>query len=133
MPKYNLKIVCPVSSSHKDRTTQELKISQGIISQVAVTWSHGSQFLSALVVRYDGAQIIPAEGGGECRGNGDIDAWPEYIEIDVSHPKVTVEVWNEGNDNEQEVLFSIVVLPAEPSWITPIREFVDMFRRLIGA
>jgi len=131
MPKYNLKIECPTTASHQERVSTELKISQGVISRVSVTWSFGSQFLNALVVRYEGGQIIPSEGGGECRGNGDIDSWTEYIELDGSHPKVTVEVWNDGNSEEQEVLFSVVILPKEPSWVTPIREFVELFRKLI--
>lgn len=133
MPKYNLKVTCPTTASHKDRTTDKLRVTMGVISQVSVTWSFGSNFLNALVVKYQGAQVIPSEGGGECRGNGDPDAWPEYIELDTPHPELEIEVWNEGNDNEQEVLLSIVVLPSEPSWITPIREFVDIFRRLTGA
>lgn len=132
MPKYNVKLTCPTSSSHKDRTTTELKVSQGVISQVAVTWSFGSNFLNALVVNYEKGQIIPSEGGGECRGNGDPETWPEYIELDRPHPKLDIEIWNDGNDEEQDVLLSIVVLPKEPSWITPIREFVEMFRRLTG-
>jgi len=131
MPKYNLKIECPTTASHQDRVSTELSVSQGVISQVSVTWSFGSQFLNALVVNFEGAQIIPSAGGGECRGNGDPDSWTEYIELDGSHPKVTVEVWNDGNDEEQEVLFSVVVLPAEPSWVKPIREFVELFRKLI--
>jgi len=133
MPKYNKRITCPTSASHKTRTTTKLKVSQGVISQVAVTWSFGSNFLNALVVRYEGGQIIPSEGGGQCRGNGDPDSWPEYIVLDKPHPQLDVEIWNDGNDEEQDVLLSIVVLPEEPSWVTPIREFVEMFRRLTGA
>jgi len=133
MPKYNASLTCPTSASHAKRTTTKLKVSQGVISQVSVTWSFGSNFLNALVVKYEGGQIIPSEGGGQCRGNGTPDAWPEYIELDRAHPTLNIEVWNDGNDEEQDVLLSIVVLPKEPSWVTPIREFVEVFRKLTGA
>ena len=133
MPKYNASLTCPTTASHKSRTETKLKVSQGVISQVSVTWSPGSNFLNALIVKFEGGQIIPSEGGGECRGNGDPDAWPEYIVLDRAHPQLDIEIWNDGNDEEQDVLLSIVVLPIEPSWVTPIREFVEMFRRLTGA
>jgi len=125
--------MCPTTASHKSRTETKLKVSQGVISQVSVTWSFGSNFLNALVVKYEGGQIIPSEGGGQCRGNGTPDSWPEYIELDRVHPQLDIEIWNDGNDEEQDVLLSIVVLPREPSWVTPIREFVEVFRRLTGA
>ena len=133
MPKYNASLTCPTTASHKDRTTTKLKVHQGVISQVSVTWSFGSNFLNALVVKFEGGQIIPSEGGGECRGNGTAETWPEYIVLDRPHPEIDIEVWNDGNEHEQDVLLSIVVLPEEPSWITPIREFVSMFRQLIGS
>ena len=132
VPKYNKRVTCSTSASFNDRTTSKLKVSQGVISQVSVTWSFGSNFLNALVVKFESGQIIPSEGGGECRGNGNPEIWPEYIVLDKTHPEIDIEVWNDGNEHEQDVLLSIVVLPEEPSWITPIREFVSMFRQLIG-
>lgn len=133
MPKYNVSLTCLTTASHSERITERIKVSQGVISQVSVTWSFGSNFLNALIVKYEGGQIIPSEGGGEERGNGSPSTWPEYIELDRPHPELDVEIWNDGNDEEQDVLLSIVVLPKEPPWVTPIREFVTMFRRLIGS
>jgi len=132
MPKYNLKIDCPITASHKDRVITELKVSQGVISQVSVTWSFGSNFLNALVVRYEGGQIIPSEGGGECRGNGDPDTWPEYIELDRTHPKLDIEIWNDGNTYAQDVLLSIVILPRMPAWAKAITEVADALRIFLG-
>lgn len=132
MPKYNLKLTCPTTASHKDRTTTELKVSHGVISQVSVTWSFGSTFLNALVVKYEGGQIIPSEGGGECRGNGEAEVWPEYIELDKTHPELNIEVWNDGNDNEQEVLLSIVVLPKYPPWTKAINDVAEVLRTILG-
>ena len=132
MPKYNLKVTCPTTSSHSKRTETKLKVKQGIISQVSVTWSFGSNFLNALIVKYEGGQIIPSEGGGECRGNGDPETWPEYIELDRAHPEITVEIWNDGNEHEQEVLLSIVVLPKVPEWAKAINDLAYMLRTVLG-
>ena len=132
MPKYNLKIACTTTATHAKRTTTKLKVSQGVISQVSVTWSFGSNFLNALVVRYEGGQIIPSEGGGECRGNGDPETWPEYLELDKTHPELEIDVWNDGNAYAQDVLVSIVVLPKVPAWAKAITEVADALRIFLG-
>lgn len=132
MPAYNLKLTCPVSATHAERTTSTIQAQQGIISQVSVTWSFGSNLLNALVVKSEGGQIIPSEGSGEVRGNGTPVTWPEYIELKKPHPDLTIEVWNEGNDYEQDVFISIVILPAMPDWAKAISDFVDRISRVMG-
>uniref|UniRef100_A0A6M3XXY6 Uncharacterized protein n=1 Tax=viral metagenome TaxID=1070528 RepID=A0A6M3XXY6_9ZZZZ len=110
--------------------TENLNVGQGRIAQVAVTWSSGSQWLNCLTISYEGGQIIPSEGGGQCRGDGYPDVFPEHIIIDVPHPVLNLMAWNETNDYEQDVLVSIVILPIEPDPVGPIRELVDLFKRL---
>lgn len=132
MPKYTAKLTVPAAKTSRDPVTAKLKVSQGRIAQVSVTWSRGSQWLNCLVVKYEGSQIIPSEGGGQCRGDGYPDTWPENIILDKSHPTLNIEAWNETNDYEQDVLVSIIVLPVEPDPVTPVRELVSIFKRLIG-
>jgi len=132
MPKYSKNLTCPTSSSHAKRTETKLKVSQGVITQVRVTWSFGSNFLNALVVTHNGAQIIPSLGGGECRGNGHPDPWPEYILLEESHPELVIQVWNDGNEHEQDVLIDIVILPEMPAWAEPIRKLADMLELVLG-
>lgn len=132
MPKYTAKMTCPTTASHEERTTEKLKVSQGRIAQVTVTWTPGSQWLNCLVVKYEGGQIIPSEGGGQCRGDGYPDTWPEHIILDKPHPVLNLEAWNDGNDFEQEVLVNVVVLPVEPDPLKPIRDFIDIFKKVIG-
>lgn len=127
-----MKITCPTSATHAKRTRTKLKVSQGVISQVSVTWSFGSNFLNALIVKYEGGQIIPSEGGGECRGNGNPETWPEYIELDKAHPEIIVEIWNDSNTHEQEVLLSIVVLPKYPPWTKAINDVAIVLRTVLG-
>lgn len=132
MPKYTAKITCPTTASHSSRTTAKLKVSQGIISHVSVTWSFGSNLLNALVVMYEGAQIIPSTGGGECRGNGAPDSFPEYIELKRQHPELNIEVWNEGNSYEQDVYISIEVLPDVPKWASGLTGLLSRLLRMVG-
>jgi len=132
VPKYSAKLTVPAARTSLNPVTEDLKVGQGIISQVSVTWTPGSQWLNALVVKYEGGQIIPSEGGGQCRGDGVPDTWPEHILLSKSHPVLNVEAWNDGNDYEHDVLVDIVVLPVAPDVAGPVRSLVSQLRRMIG-
>lgn len=132
MPKYSTKIVVPASRTSRNPVTFDLDVSQGRIAQVSVTWSNGSWWMNALVIKYEGGQIIPSEGGGQCRGDGYPDTWPEHIILDKPHPTLNIEAWNEGNDYEHEALVDVVMLPVEPDPFGPIRDLVNLFRRFLG-
>ena len=132
MPKYTAKMIVPVAATNLEPVAADLKVSQGIISQVTVTWTPGSQWLNCFRVLYEGGQIIPSEGGGFCRGDGVPDTWPEYILLEKSHPTLNLEAWNETNEYEQECLISIVVLPTPPDPMAPIRDLIAILKRLIG-
>ena len=130
MPKYTARLTVPPERDSQNPVTADLKVGQGRISQVSVTWTPGSQWLNALVVKYEGGQIIPSEGGGQCRGDGEPETWPEHIILDTPHPVLNVEAWNEGNDHEHEVLFSVVMLPVEADPVRPIQDMVNLLKRL---
>ena len=132
MPKYSAKLTVPAATTSRNPVTEDLDVGQGRIAQVTVTWTPGSEWLNALVVKYEGGQIIPSEGGGQCRGDGVPDTWPEHIVLDKSHPTLNLEAWNEGNDYEQDVLVDIIVLPVEPDPRGPIRDLVEMLKKVIG-
>lgn len=132
MPKYTAKMTCPASATMVEPVTEDLEVSQGRIAQVTVTWTPGSQWLNCFRALYEGGQIIPSEGGGQCRGDGYPDTWPEHIILDQHHPVLNLEAWNEGNDYEQDVLVDIIVLPVEPDPRGPIRDLVEMLKRVIG-
>lgn len=132
MPKYSAKLVVPADRTSRDPVKVDLDVSQGRIAQVSVTWSMGSWWLNALVIKYEGAQIIPSEGGGQCRGDGFPDTWPEHIILDKPHPTLNIEAWNEGNDYEHEALVDIIVLPHVPEPLRPVRELVEIFKRVVG-
>ena len=132
MPKYTAKLVVPAARTNQNPVTEDLDVGQGRIAQVTVTWTPGSQWLNALVVKYEGAQIIPSEGGGQCRGDGYPETWPEHIILDKPHPVLNLEAWNDGNDYEHDVLVDIIVLPVEPDPLKPVRDLVGLLRRLIG-
>lgn len=131
-PKYTAKLTVPVGKTMLDPLTHNLNVSQGVISQVTVTWSPGSQWLNCLRILYEGGQIIPSEGAGFCRGDGYPDTFPEHIILDKSHPTLNLEAWNEGNDYEHEVLLSIIMLPEEPDPFKPIRDLVTLFKKVVG-
>lgn len=84
------------------------------------------------MIKYKGGQIIPSEGGGQCYGDGYPETWPEHIILDEPHPVLNLEAWNDGNDYEQDVLVSIVMLPFEPEPLKPVNELVSIFKRLVG-
>lgn len=132
MPKYTAKLVVPVAKDIKDPVTAKLKVGQGVISQVSVTWTPGSQWLNALVVKYEGGQIIPSTGGGQCIGNGYTDTWPEHILLDKPHPELEIMAWNAGNDYEHDVLISIVILPIAPDVASPVKNLVKVLRGALG-
>ena len=132
MPKYSTKLVVPADRTSRDPVKFDLDVSQGRIAQVTVTWSRGSWWLNALVIKYEGGQIIPSEGGGQCRGDGYPDTWPEHIVLDKPHPTLNIEAWNEGNDYEHEVLVDIIILPFEPEPLGPVKELVALFKRVTG-
>lgn len=132
MPKYTAKLTVPADTTKAEPITADLGVSQGRISQVSVTWTPGSEWLNVFRALYEGAQIIPSEGGGLCRGAGTPDVWVEHIILDKSHPTLVLEAWNEGNDYEQDVLISIVVLPIEPDMMKPIRDLIAILKRLMG-
>ena len=132
MPKYSAKLVVPADRTSRNPVTFDLDVSQGRIAQVTVTWSTGSWWLNGLVIKYEGGQIIPSEGGGACRGDGYPDTWPEHIILDKPHPPLNIEAWNEGNDYEHEVLVDIIMLPYEKEPLGPVRELVEIFKRVTG-
>ena len=132
MPKYSAKLTVPKDRTSRNPVTEDLDVGQGRIAQVTVTWTPGSQWLNALVVKYEGGQIIPSEGGGQCRGDGVPDTWPEHIVLDKPHPTLNLEAWNEGNKYEQDVLVDVIVLPVAPDPMKPVRDLVGLLRRLIG-
>lgn len=132
MPKYTAKITVPSTATMKDPETVNLGVSQGRIAQVSVTWTPGSEWLNCFRALHEGAQIIPSEGGGFCRGNGFPDTWEEHIILDKPHPTLNLEAWNEGNNYEHDVLISIVVLPVEPDPFKPVRDLVAIFKRVVG-
>ena len=132
MPKYSAKLTVPATTTSRNPVTEDLDVSQGRIAQVTVTWTPGSEWLNCLIAKYEGGQIIPSEGGGQCRGDGVPDTWPEHIVLDKPHPTLNLEAWNEGNDFEQDVLVDIIVLPVEPDPRGPIRDLVEMLKRVIG-
>ena len=132
MPKYSTKLVVPADRTSRDPVKFDLQVSQGRIAQVTVTWSVGSWWMNALIIKYEGGQIIPSEGGGQCRGDGYPDTWPEHIILDKPHPTLNIEAWNEGNDYEHEALVDIVMLPVMPDTGKPIRDLVNLFRRFLG-
>ena len=132
MPKYSAKLTVPADRTKRNPVTVDLQVSQGRIAQVSVTWSVGSWWMNALVVKYEGGQIIPSEGGGQCRGDGYPDTWPEHIILDKPHPTLNIEAWNEGNDYEHDALVDIVMLPVTPDTGKPIRDLVNLFRRFLG-
>lgn len=132
MPKYTAKLIVPVSATNLAPVTEDLKVSQGRIAQVSVTWTQGSHWENPLRILYEGGQIIPSEGGGFCRGDGYPDTWAEHIILDKSHPTLNIEAWNEENDYEQDVLISIVVLPVEPDAMKPIRDLIALFKKVMG-
>lgn len=132
MPKYSAKLVVPADTTSRDPVTFDLDVSQGRIAQVTVTWSMGSWWMNPLVIKYEGGQIIPSEGGGQCRGDGYPDTWPEHIILDKAHPTLNIEAWNEGNDYEHEVLVDIIILPYEKEPLGPVRELVEIFKRVTG-
>ncbi len=132
MPKYTAMLTVPAATTSLAPVTEDLKVSQGRIAQVSVTWSEGSELLNCLIIKYEGGQIIPSEGGGQCRGNGIPQVWPEHIVLDKPHPVLNVEAWNEGNDYEQDVYVCVVVLPVEPDPLRPVRDLVTLLRWLIG-
>ncbi|GAG65586.1 unnamed protein product [marine sediment metagenome] len=122
----------PTTATNLDPVTEDLNVSQGCICQVSVTWSPGSQWLNCFRVLYEGAQIIPSEGGGHIRGDGYPDTFPEHIILDKPHPTLNLEAWSDGNDYEHDVLISIIVLPIEPDMMKPIRDLIEILKRLIG-
>lgn len=132
VPKYTAKLTVPAANTKLNPVTEDLDVGQGRIAQVTVTWSRGSQWLNCFRALYEGGQIIPSEGGGFCRGNGIPDSGPEHIVLDKPHPKLNLEAWNEDNDYEQDVLFSIIILPLEPDPLKPVRDMVALLKRLIG-
>ena len=131
MPKYTARIIVPASTTQSDPETVNLKVSQGRIAQVSVAWTPGSEWLNCFRALSEGAQIIPSEGGGFCRGNGYPDVWPEHIMLRKSHPTLNLEAWSEGNNYEQEVLISIVVLPEAPDLMKPVRDLVAIFKKVM--
>ncbi len=132
MPKYVAKLTIPAANTRLDPVIENLKVSQGIISQVTVTWTAGSQWLNAAVIKYEGGQIIPSEGGGYLRGDGYPDTFPEHIILNKAHPTLNIEAWNEGNIYEHELLISIVVLPIEIDAFKPIRDMASILKKMIG-
>lgn len=132
MPKYTTRVVCPTSATFNQRTEKRLAVSQGRIAQVSVTWTPGSQWYNCLVIKYEGGQIIPAEGSEPIKGDGYPDTWPEHIVLDKPHPELVVEVWNTGNSYEHDALVDIVVLPVPPDPLQPIRDFIAILKRLMG-
>ena len=132
MPKYTAKLTVPTDRTSLNPVTEDLEVGQGQIAQVTVTWTPGSQWLNALIIRYEGGQIIPSEGGGQCRGDGYPDTWPEYIILDKSHPVLNLEAWNEGNDFEHEVSISIVILPTITGLEARVQREMEKFRRMVG-
>ena len=132
MPKYTAKLTVPAAATNRAPITADLKVSQGRITQVSVTWTPGSQWENCFRALYEGGQIIPSEGGGFCRGDGVSDVWAEHIILDKSHPTLNLEAWNEDNEYEQDALISIVVLPVEPDMIQPIRDLIAIFRKVMG-
>ena len=132
MPKYTAKLTVPPENDNLNRVTADLKVSQGRIAQVTVTWSPGSQWLNALVVKYEGGQIIPSEGGGQCRGDGYPEPWPEYILLEKPHPVLNIEAWNEGNSYTHYALVDIIILPVEPDPMKPVRDLIDIFKKMMG-
>ena len=132
IPKYTAKLTVPTTATRDEPIKADLDVSQGRISQVSVTWTPGSEWLNPFRALYEGGQVIPSEGGGLCRGAGYPDVWVEHIILDKSHPTLNLEAWNEGNDYEQDVLVSVVVLPLEPDLMSPIRDLISLIKRLIG-
>lgn len=131
-PNYTAKMTVPTTATNLDPITQDLDISQGRIARVSITWSPGSQWLNCFRALYEGGQIIPSEGAGFCRGNGLPDAWDEYIILDKPHPTLNLEAWNDGNEYEQDCLISVVVLPVEPDMMKPVRDLIDILRKVMG-
>ena len=132
MPKYTAKLVCPATATMLDPVKENLKVGQGQIAQVTVTWTPGSQWLNCLRILYEGGQIIPSEGAGFCRGDGYPDTWPEYIILDKPHPVLNLEAWNEGNDFEHEVSVSIIILPTVSGLEARVQREMEKFRRMVG-
>jgi len=132
VPKYTAKLTVPTTATNLDPVTEDLKVSQGRIAQVTVTWTRGSEWQNPLRILYEGGQIIPSEGAGFCRGDGYPDTFPEHIILDKPHPTLNIEAWNEDNDYTQYVLVSIVVLPVEPDAMEPIRDLIAIFRKVMG-
>ena len=132
MPKYTAKLTVPATRTFQNAVTEDLKVGQGIISQVTVTWTPGSQWRNCLIVKYEGGQIIPSEGGGQCRGNGEPDTWPEHIPLDKPHPTLNLMAWNEDNSYEQDCKVDIIILPVAPDPLRPVRDMVSLLRRIIG-
>ncbi len=132
MPKYTARMIVPITATNLDPVKQDLKVGQGRIAQVSVTWTPGSMWENCFRVLYEGGQIIPSEGAGFCRGDGYPDVWNEHIILDKSHPTLNLEAWNEENDYEQDLLLSIVILPLEPDPMKPIRDLVALFKKVMG-
>lgn len=132
MPKYTAKLTVPATATNLAPVKHDLKVSQGRIAQVSVTWTPGSQWENCFRALYEAGQIIPSEGAGFCRGNGAPDVWTEHIILDKPHPTLNLEAWNENNDFEQDVLLSIVILPVGPDPMKPIRDLIAMLRKVMG-
>ena len=131
MPKYSAKLTVPPGTTQASPIEEKLKVSSGRIVQVTVTWTPGSQWYNALIVEWEGSQIIPSTGGGQCRGDGYPDTWPEHINLDRPQPELVIKAWNEGNTYEHDAIVDIVVSPIPPDILAPIKEMINLLKRLV--
>lgn len=132
MPKYTAMMEVPPTATNLDPVTKNLKVSQGRIALVSVIWTPGSQWLNCFRVLYEGGQIIPSEGSGQCRGDGYPDVWKEHIILDKPHPTLNLEAWSDGNNYSHDVLVSIIILPTESMLEKMMSDFIAIVKRLIG-
>lgn len=133
MPDYNLTLTIPANTTKSDPAKEELTLTKGVLAGGQIFFPMGCRGLVHVTINDGNGQLYPANKDDSFHGDGVAFPLVGRYTIDVAPYKLTIKGWSPTTIYEHNPQITLHILSEEE--LRPykvLREFVDLFKRLIG-
>jgi len=114
---YTASILTPANTLEANAKQTEIKITNGVITQVMILFPTGTAGLVNVQFFMGGHQFVPSTEGQVIKADGVLITSPEFIEVNDAPRIITVKTWNldDTYDHTIEVLITQLEKQAIPT------------------
>jgi len=125
-------ITIPANTSRINQTSNDLKVSTGVIHRISIVFPAGCAGLAKVALFDGGHPIAPSTNGQYFSGDDRVVDFPEFYEITTGTRTITIKTYNLDDTHNHTIIVEIYILP---KWVAApylvINKLIDGLLRLL--